>query len=255
MIDMLRLSGWAVEEWNGFRCMRGEVDGRACRLVLPEMGMREDNRWAWRAEFFGAFANTDVELVRRGYVLAYMDVQAHFGAPKAMRHFDKFYEFVTGLGLNSKAAMIGLSRGGLFIYNWATLHPGRIACLYGDAPVCDIRSWPCSPSMLEKFPNDTEQCLAMYGLTVEELQTKYQSPIDNIGVIAWAGIPIIHVCGDADQVVSIADNTIPLITKYMQAGGLDCRLIIKHGCGHHPHGLEDPSEVVAFIEHSFDRLR
>ena len=35
-----------------------------------------------------------------------------------------------------------MSRGGLIIYNWATANPKKVACIYGDAPVCDFKSWP-----------------------------------------------------------------------------------------------------------------
>jgi hypothetical protein len=41
--------------------------------------------WAWRGEFFGAFPNADVELLRRGWHLACIGVPNRFGAPAAMR--------------------------------------------------------------------------------------------------------------------------------------------------------------------------
>lgn len=239
---------WTVETWEGYACRRGEVDGRACRLVLPH-GWRADRRWAWRAEFFGAFANADAELLRRGYVLAYMDVQNHYGAPKAMRHFDAFYAFSRQFGLHARTAMIGLSRGGLFIYNWALENPDKVACLYADAPVCDLRTWPCRPAMAGS--PDYRRCLEMYGLTEADLKDKYHPPAERAAELARAGIPVIHVCGGADEVVPVLPNSVALLTHYMQGGG-NCRLIVKPGCGHHPHGLEDPTEIVEFIDHAFD---
>ena len=48
--------------------------------------------WAWRGEFFGAFPNADIELVKRGWHLAYMSVPDLFGSPKAVAHWEKFYD-------------------------------------------------------------------------------------------------------------------------------------------------------------------
>ena len=45
-------------------------------------------------------------------------------------------------GFAKKAALVGLSRGGLYCYNWAVANPDKVASLYGDAPVCDFKSWP-----------------------------------------------------------------------------------------------------------------
>lgn len=44
--------------------------------------------------------------------------------------------------LARKVALIGLSRGGLYCYNWATANPDKAACIYADAAVCDLKSWP-----------------------------------------------------------------------------------------------------------------
>jgi len=75
--------------------------------------------------------------------VAYMDVQNMYGAPMALDHMDKFYaHLVKEFGLSSKVVLEGFSRGGLFAFNWAARNPGKVACLYLDAPVCDFKSWP-----------------------------------------------------------------------------------------------------------------
>ena len=112
--------------------------------------------------------------------------------------------------------MIGLSRGGLFIYNWALENHDKIACLYADAPVCDIRNWPCRPP-LAGTP-EYIRCLEMYGLTEQDLKDKYRPPIERAHELARAGIPVIHVCGSADE-VDVERNSIPLLCNYMQGGG------------------------------------
>ena len=61
-----------------------------------------------------------------------------------------------------------------------------------------------------------------------------------------AGITLVHVVGDADDVVPPAENAIVVENRYRQLGGT-ITVIHKPGCGHHPHGLDDPTAVVDFI--------
>jgi hypothetical protein len=61
---------------------------------------------------------------------------------------------------------------------------------------------------------------------------------------------LIHVVGDADDVVPVAENTALVESRYRKLGG-EIRVIHKPGVGHHPHGLENPAAVVKFIvEHA-----
>jgi S-formylglutathione hydrolase FrmB len=41
-----------------------------------------------------------------------------------------------------KAVMTGFSRGGVYAYRWAATYPDRVAAVYADAPVPDLKSWP-----------------------------------------------------------------------------------------------------------------
>jgi alpha-beta hydrolase superfamily lysophospholipase len=72
------------------------------------------------------------------------------------------------------------------------------------------------------------------------------SPINNCVTIAQAGIPVIHVYGDADIVVPHLENTVLLAEKFKESGGT-IKLIGKEGIGHHPHSLKDPKPIVDFI--------
>lgn len=70
--------------------------------------------------------------------------------------------------------------------------------------------------------------------------------MDNLAPLAAARIPILHVYGDADEVVPWEENTGALARRYQALGG-EIALIAKPGCGHHPHGLDDSTPVVEFI--------
>ena len=58
-----------------------------------------------------------------------------YGALLAMKIWEDFHKLLAGAGLNGKIVLIGMSRGGLYCYNWAALHPETVSVLYGDAPV------------------------------------------------------------------------------------------------------------------------
>jgi LmbE family N-acetylglucosaminyl deacetylase len=143
-------------------------------------------------------------------------------------------------------ALEGLSRGGLNIYNWAAANPDKVACIYADAPVCDIKSWPGGLGKGPGDPASWAQCLKAYNLTPEQALTFKGNPIDNLEPLAKAGVPLLHVCGGADETVPIDENTRVLESRYKQLGG-KIDVIIKPGVGHHPHSLKDPTPIVEFI--------
>jgi len=67
-----------------------------------------------------------------------------------------------------------------------------------------------------------------------------------------AGVPILHVYGDADELVPWEENTGVVQERYAVLGG-EMATIVKPGGGHHPHGPEDPTPVVEWIEAHFSQ--
>ena len=65
-------------------------------------------------------------------------------------------------------------------------------------------------------------------------------------MVAGGKIPIIAVCGDADQVVPFAENTGVLEKRYRELGQT-IEVIMKPGADHHPHSLTDPTPIVDFL--------
>jgi pimeloyl-ACP methyl ester carboxylesterase len=233
-------------EWHGFARYDFKVDDRASIIVAPEKAA-PGNPWVWRARFFGHEPQADVELLKHGYHVAYCDVGNLFGNPQAVAHWNEFYKYVTGKhGFAKKVALEGMSRGGLIIYNWAAANPEKVACLYGDAPVCDFKSWPGGKGTGKGHPASWQACLKAYGLT-EEQGLKYdRNPIDQLEPLAKAGVPILHVVGDADDVVPVSENSAIIEQRYRKLGG-SIQVISKPGIGHHPHALKDPTPIVEFI--------
>jgi hypothetical protein len=233
--------------WNGFDRYDFQVDGCNTLVVVPKEAA-PGKPWIWRAEFFDVAPEADKALVEKGFHLVYMTVGNTFGCPDAMAHWAALYKVLTEEhGLSKKPALEGLSRGGLYVYNWAAANPDKVSCIYGDNPVCDFKSWPGGKGQGPGSPEDWKELQKCYRFESEQQALAYdKNPIDNLKPLADAKIPLIHVCGDADEVVPYPENTAILKECYEKLGG-EIVVIIKKGFKHHPHGLEDPTPVVDFI--------
>jgi len=221
-------------------------DGRRCIVVVPK-NPAGHLPWIWRARFFGHEPQTDLALLEKGFHVAYMDVAGLFGAPAAVEHWNAFYDYLTkGRGFGRRVALEGMSRGGLIVYNWACANPEKVACIYADNPVCDFKSWPAGLGKGKRHLPSWEACLEAYGLTAEQALEYDRNPIDNLEPLARAVVPVLHVCGTADTVVPIEENSDIVEKRYKKLGG-KITVIRKPGMDHHPHSLEDPKPIVDFI--------
>jgi acetyl esterase/lipase len=234
-------------QWNGFTRFDFEVDGKPVLVVAPDKPAA-GNPWVWHGEFFGHKPQPDIALLKRGFHIAYMSVPDMLGAPPAVAYWNAFYHELTDkYGLAKKPALVGLSRGGLYCYNWAAANPTQVACIYGDAPVCDFKSWPGGRGKGNGSPRDWQLVLSQYGFKDEAAALAYdKNPVDNLAPLAAAGVPLLHVYGEADDAVPWDENTGVVAKRYRQLGG-SIELIAKPGVGHHPHGLDDSTPIVEFI--------
>lgn len=240
--------GEKLDTWNGFTRHTFTIDGCTAWVVEPKQAL-PGKPWSWSMEFPDAFTERCAApaLLKRGFHHAHISVGNTFGCPAALKHFDAFYAAVTAQGLARKTTLIGLSRGGLYAYRWAAQQPQRVAVIYGDAPVCDFKSWPAGKGQGPGSPTDWKALLTCYGFKDEAEALAYRgNPIDLLAPLAQARIALIHVVGDADTVVPVAENTALLEQRYKDLGGT-IQVVHKPGVGHHPHGLDDPTPVVEFI--------
>lgn len=230
-------------KWKGFDQYTFAYQDREAIVVCPKHAAT-GNPWIWRPAFFGAFASVDEELLRRGFHVAYYDLTHLYGSPRARKSGTDFYwNMVRMYGLSPKVTLEGFSRGGLFAYNWAADHPDKVACIYVDAPVCNVFSWPGrSPENAGLWKGLLEE----WGLTDDQMNSFSGNPIDRLKPLADAGIPVICVCGDSDKVVPFSENSAIVRQRYT-AMGAPFELILKSGVDHHPHSLSDPAPVVDFI--------
>jgi len=246
--SLIRIYGEVIKfDWHGFPCLRFKhQDGWECRLAGPKRPAA-GRPWIWRSLFWDAWPEFDLEMIKRGWYVAFIDNIGLYGNLERMKHLDEFYRIVTGeLKLARKPCLEGFSRGGLTAFNWAAAHPDKTLAVYADNPVCDVRSWPGGKGKGAGAPKEWAECLEVFKLDEKSAKSFKGNPLDKAEEIAKAGIPTIMVCGDSDEIVPFEENGEPMAAKLKAAGGR-CEVIVKKGCGHHPHSLENPAPLVDFV--------
>ena len=232
--------------WNGFEIIEFKFNGVDAKIVFPKKSNPSKN-WIWRTQFWAHEPQTDIALLNQGFHVVYVDVVDLYGNKAAVNRLSDFYTFlIKNFHLNKKTVLEGMSRGGLDAFNWASENPDKVFCIYVDAPVCDIKSWPGGLGKGQGSKNDWEKCLKAYNLTELSVKGFTGIPLNNCLKLAKAKIPVLSVCGDADTVVPFEENSLKLAEIYRAAGG-KIELIVKKGIGHHPHSLKDPKPIVDFI--------
>ena len=138
-----------------------------------------------------------------------------------------------------------MSCGGLIATKFAAKYPEYISALYLDAPVMNLLSCPAAlgngkTNLMQEFTKAT-------GMTLSQLICYREHPIDKMHLLLENKIPVVLVYGDSDSIVPYEENGAVLEEYYRKNGGT-ILAVGKENCGHHPHGLEDPSPVIAFLE-------
>ncbi|MCL6267105.1 GDSL-type esterase/lipase family protein [Flagellimonas myxillae] len=240
------------QNFHGFQQTNFKYAGLACKVVQPKRTAK-GRPWVLRSRFWGHEPQTDIALLERGYHIAYCDVANLFGNKEAVERWNTFYELMTKAGLSEKVVLEGMSRGGLIMYNWASENPEKVICTYADAPVLDGTSWPGGKGEGLGSTTDWEQFKKVYEITNEKKLDQFTgNPIHKTTTLAKAGFPMLHVCGEADKVVPVAENTTPFEQKIKAAGG-NIKTVYKPDVGHHPHSLANPSPIVDFILRASNR--
>lgn len=248
----LGFPGAQADRWQGHVRHRFTFRDRQAWVVVPEKPL-PGNPWSWCLMFPDAFTRRCAapQLLDAGFHHAFIDVGNTFGSPATIEVLAAFHEELVRRGLARRVAFIGISRGGLYAQRFATEHPDRVAVIYGDNAVCDFKSWPGGKGAGKGSAKDWDACLKAYGFADEAAALAYAgNPVDSAEALVAAGIPMIHVVGDRDDVVPPAENALVMERKYRALGGT-IEVLHEPEKGHHPHGLDDPMPVVRFIvEHA-----
>jgi hypothetical protein len=97
-----------------------------CVVIIPKQAAL-GNPWSWRGCYWDHQPQVEVELLKRGFHVAYISANATL---KPGKQWEAWYTFLTEKHqLSKKPAFIGMSRGGEYSYIWATDHPSKVASL------------------------------------------------------------------------------------------------------------------------------
>ena len=226
------------------------LDGKPATVKVPDQAA-PGKPWLWVGEFGGHLKTLEDGLVAKGWHVVYVGVSNQFGSERAMATWEKTYEEFHGKrGLSAKPALLGISRGGLYVNAWTRLHPDRVSVLYLDNGVCDTRSWPGGFQLNAKgkgSPGDWKLYKTEFKFTTdEEAQAKSLRPIDGLEPAIKAGVFLISCHGTADTVVPYVDNAKQVVDLWAKQGG-KFKVFPKEGGDHHPHGLPDPKPLIEVL--------
>ena len=164
------------------------------------------------------------QFLDEGIAIAGIDVGEAYGSPAAFPHFEALYQEMVKQGYSKKPALLGRSRGGLWVSSWALEHPERVAGIGGIYPVYDFTTYP-----------GAARAASAYGLSPAELlaQQARLNPIKRANELAAAKIPVFIIHGTDDKVVPLAANSAALEKAYEANGAADLIHVIKaKGQGH-----------------------
>jgi len=234
-----------ASNFHGYSSLTFEFNNKEVKIVQPKV-VAEGKPWVWRARFWGHEPQLDIAMLERGYHIVYCDVAELYGNPTNIHLWDQFYKFLIKRDFNKRAVMEGMSRGGIYVYNWLLKYPNRVSAVYADAPVLNFQSWPGGKGKGKGSVGDWGLFKNDYKLSEQEALDYKMSPLNKAAEIGRLNIPIIHVIGDKDDIVPPEENTLPFAKEIIAAGG-NIEVIHKKEVGHHPHSLVDPTPIVNFL--------
>ncbi|MDP4290720.1 MAG: SGNH/GDSL hydrolase family protein [Bacteroidota bacterium] len=244
--------GGKKSQWHGFDRYDFEYNGRSCRIVCPAKPAA-GSPWIWNARFPDWHYEIDSILLSEGFYVTYINTDELLGSPKAVKVWDDYYTYLTGAyKFSEKVALEGISRGGLYVYNFAKKYPWRISCIYGEAPVCDFKSWPAGFGTGKGSPSDWTLLKTAYGFKDDAEAKAYRNnPVDSLDNLAKAKVPVLHMIGLNDAYAPPAENTYVLVDRYVKLGGIATVVPCTRGKqeleGHH-FPIETPRYVANFVE-------
>ncbi|MBR3761877.1 MAG: alpha/beta hydrolase [Lachnospiraceae bacterium] len=236
-----------MNDFFGFQKKEFIFDGQNALVVLPK---KSNGRLVLKTEYFGAFPEVEVQLVKNGFTLAHVRNTNRWGTED---NVDRQAAFIKRLAeeyhLNPKAVLVGMSCGGMQAVYLAAKYPECVSVMYLDAPVMNFCSCPGNMGIATK-----ERCWEEFynarRMSRSELLIYREHPMDKLPQLKEHNIPVILVYGDSDENVPYIENGI-MLERFYRENNLCIKEIGKEGCGHHPHGLEDPKPIVDFImEHT-----
>lgn len=199
-------------------------------LQPPESKRRTPQPWIMYAPTLPPYPDSHErwmheQFVNAGVAVAGIDAGEAYGSPRGQQLMTALYDELTKKrGFATQVVLLGRSRGGLWVSNWAIANPDKVAGLAGIYPVFDLRTYP-----------GLDRAAPAFELTGKGLAEKLDTfnPIARIDVLAKAKVPVFIIHGDSDKVVPLKENSGTLAERYRQAGAADLvKLVVAKDQGH-----------------------
>lgn len=240
------------KEFEEFKHESFIFEGYEAIIYFPKV---KNGKWVIKTEYCDAFPLTELDFLKRGYCKAFIQNKNRWGIDEDLDRKARFIDYISSkYGLEKKCALVGMSCGGLIGIKFAAKYPDKVAAIYLDAPVLDYFSCPCGQGKGEPLSNGNGIPEMLEALSLPDLDAlkKYKDmPLHHLEELIENRIPYIMVAGDSDKTVPFDENGIYLKDRYEKAGDIPFEVHIKQGCDHHPHGLEDTSIVIDFIDKNY----
>ena len=239
--------------YRGGELVELRVRDRMAYVVKPTGIVDPQKRWLWEFPFWlginDGFGNLQhrhylEKALAAGFHVAGIDVGPSCGSPAAAAVCQDFYNHITAeYGLSKRARIMGQSHGGLIAYGWAFRNPTCVERIAGICPATDFLSWPTLTNVIN-FPLKGLD----YGMTTEELAPRIPefNPIDNLAPLAKAGVKILQIHGDKDELVPLQENSTELARRYRELRG-SAEIVVIKGLGHGGNELYESEPLLNFL--------
>ncbi len=231
--------------FDAFRGEEFQFEDQTATILYPEG--TPNGKIVFRTEYLGAFPNFEQAMLHRGYYVINLTHPNYWANHEHIHQMARFVRAMAErLGADERCILSGVSAGGLQAARFAYMYPELTAVAYLDAPVLNLLS-------LAGFGDaEFDACMwrqleRAYGFTKSSILTYRDSPMDHLDELIKLDIPVVMVYGDSDNVVPYHENGKVLEDYYKTRGG-KLAVFGKAGCDHHPHGLEDPTPIIEFVE-------
>lgn len=236
-----------MEKWNGFNIERFEFEGVSALIVFPEC--EANGAWALKTEYWDAFPSVEIDLLKKGFHLAWVQNTSRFAPREDCDRKARFVKFIAKeYKLRKKCVPVGMSCGGAHAVQFGGYYPKLIDCMFIDAPVLNFLSYPAKLGVGIEGIWENEFCACYKGITRADLLGSDIHPICRVKKLIENKIPIIMLYGSEDQTVIYEENGALLAEAYSVAPELlkVMRISLR---GHHPHGKTcgDNSDIIEFI--------
>lgn len=128
--------------YHGYERLDFTFEDRYAILVFPNKPL-EEKKWLLKTEYFDAFPSFELEMLNRGYYLAYLSNKTRWFEQDDAHSKARFAQYLQKeFGLHQKCLPVGMSCCGMHAVYFAAEHPEFVAALYLDAPVLNLLSCP-----------------------------------------------------------------------------------------------------------------